>query len=112
MQQPVAQQVLLLMKGHPATGKSALAHCLARQLHWPLVDKDDARNCFQLPELLQQSDNLDLNSLSYNVMVAVTATQLSVGLSCVVDCPLSRVQLFHRLSELAQQVSLPALTCP
>lgn len=36
-----------MCKGHPGTGKSTLASALAQRLAWPLIDKDDARDCFQ-----------------------------------------------------------------
>ena len=35
---------LLVMKGHPATGKSELAYRLARRLRCPLIDKDDVKD--------------------------------------------------------------------
>jgi hypothetical protein len=35
---------LFAMKGHPATGKSAVAHALAQRLHIPLIDKDDIKD--------------------------------------------------------------------
>ena len=37
--------ILVLMKGHPGSGKSTLAQALARKLKWPLIDKDDIRDC-------------------------------------------------------------------
>jgi hypothetical protein len=43
---PRQQQVLLLLKGHPATGKSALARRLASVLQWGVVDKVRARARF------------------------------------------------------------------
>jgi predicted kinase len=44
---PQRQQTLLLIKGLPGTGKSALALALARRLKWPLIDKDDARDALE-----------------------------------------------------------------
>jgi adenylylsulfate kinase-like enzyme len=41
------KQLLVLFKGHPASGKSTLARGVAKALAIPLVDKDDARDVFQ-----------------------------------------------------------------
>lgn len=72
---------LIAMKGHPATGKSALAWRLARRLRCPLIDKDDVKDyTLVLP---------DGNSLAYAIMWQVTGTQLALGLDVVVDSPLS-----------------------
>jgi len=83
---------LLLMKGHPGTGKSTLARELARRLRWPLVDKDDARDALSA---LPGAHAADLNALSYAVMWNGARTQLRAGLSVVVDCPLARRALFE-----------------
>ncbi len=37
--------MLILMKGHPGSGKTSTARCLSEQMHIPLIDKDDARDC-------------------------------------------------------------------
>ena len=77
---------------------------LAAKLRLPLVDKDDARDAFQA--LAQQAGpaGVDWNGLSYSVMFAVAATQLSLGLGVVLDCPLARLELYRTALELAQQV--------
>lgn len=72
---------LLLLKGHPATGKSALARGLARRLGWPLLDKDDVKDW-----------TLDLprgNELAYDITWQIVRTQLSLGVCVIVDTPLS-----------------------
>lgn len=74
-------QTLLLLKGHPATGKSSLAQALARRLGWPLVDKDDVKDfTHHLPRG---------NFIAYDVAWRFVDRQLSLGLSVVVDTPLS-----------------------
>ncbi|KAK6915198.1 hypothetical protein RJ641_020315 [Dillenia turbinata] len=92
-------QVIVAMKGHPGTGKSTLAQSIAKFLRCPLLDKDDVRDS---TFLLQSSNppNL-LNSLSYDVLWRIAFTQLSLGLSLVVDSPLSRRSHLDRLLELA-----------
>jgi len=91
---------LLLLKGHPGSGKSTLAKELAAQLAWPLIDKDDARDTLHVQTALAGT-GVDLNALSYDIMWAYARTQLRVGLSCVVDCPLARFPLFLRGRDLA-----------
>mmetsp|Transcript_16133 Transcript_16133/g.34917 ORF Transcript_16133/g.34917 Transcript_16133/m.34917 type:complete len:210 (-) Transcript_16133:468-1097(-) len=95
--------LLLLMKGHPGCGKSTLARHIAQLLAAPLVDKDDARNCFQPYCLSDKESEVDWNHLSYDVMFAVATTQLSLCLNVVVDCPLARVSLYQQAEKLAEQ---------
>ena len=119
------------MKGHPGTGKSALARRLASTLSWPVVDKDDARDCIEASLMPLTGGNGNgggiasssggggppsaapaspaaavvaprvLNDLSYDIMFRVAASQLSCGLSVIVDCPLARRELYERASALA-----------
>lgn len=98
--------LLIAMKGHPGTGKSTLARRLAAALRSPLLDKDDVRDC-TLP--LQQSSPDSstaaamLNDLSYSVLRKMAETQLELGLSVVVDSPLSRRSHLDSLVELAER---------
>ncbi|OMO68103.1 hypothetical protein COLO4_29884 [Corchorus olitorius] len=99
------------MKGHPGTGKSTLAHALASTLKFPLIDKDDIRDStFHL----QQQHSIAaaaasssssfvslLNDLSYEAIWRVASTQLHLGLSVIIDSPLSRPTHFDRLISLA-----------
>jgi predicted kinase len=87
------RQTLLLLKGHPATGKSTLAKALARRLAWPLIDKDAIKDhVYHLP---------DGSSLAYNIMWQIARHQLEIGLSVVVDSPLSYPQAYATGQELA-----------
>lgn len=88
-------QHLLLMKGFPATGKSLLAHGLSRALGWPLVDKDDVKD-----HLLHLQE---ANSLAYDIMWSVTRRQLMLGLSVIVDSPLTYPLAFQTGSALAAE---------
>ncbi|GFR50238.1 hypothetical protein Agub_g12422, partial [Astrephomene gubernaculifera] len=97
------RQLLILMKGLPGSGKSTLAAALARALRCPLVDKDDARDTFQT--VVRQAPDIDWNALSYDVMFRTAARQLALGLSVVLDCPLSRRQLYEQACEVAARCS-------
>lgn len=92
---------LLLMKGFPATGKSQLAHALAQRLHWPLVDKDDIKDVI-LPFP-------DSNALSYAIMWNVAGRQLQLGLSVIVDSPLTYPDQFGAASAMADRYGAAVL---
>lgn len=84
---------LILMKGHPGTGKSTLAQAMAVRWQWPLVDKDDAKD--------HTYDLADGNQRAYDIMWQVVERQLDIGLSVIVDSPLSHPAQYRRGGELA-----------
>lgn len=99
------RSVLLLLKGHPGTGKSTLGCRLAHRLGWPLIDKDDAKNALQSVAVKTTDKEINWNSLSYDIMWCYVETQLKCGLSCIVDCPLARKQLWDQANSLANKYS-------
>jgi predicted kinase len=78
---------LVLMKGHPGTGKSTIARELGRTLIWPVIDKDDVRDWFWFFDEV----NPKAGRYAYDAMWQVAETQLSLGLSVICDSPLSEV---------------------
>ena len=87
--------ILIAMKGHPATGKSAVAETLARRLRVPLIDKDDIKDyVLEMP---------DANELAYQIMWRIVETQLSVGVSVIAVSPLSYPNGYARAQEIAAQ---------
>lgn len=90
---------VIAMKGHPGTGKTTLARSLASHLQIPLIDKDDVRDV-TLP--LQSDTNSGiLNDLSYDVIFRFASTQLSLGLSVIIDSPLSSMSRFNEVARVA-----------
>lgn len=81
------------MKGHPATGKSAVAEALAQRLRIPLIDKDDIKDVvLGLP---------NANELAYAAMWQIAATQLALGLSVIAVSPLSYPEGYARACAIA-----------
>lgn len=70
------------MKGHPGSGKSAVARALGRRLHIPVIDKDDIKDV--LDELCD-----DPGGLAYTAMFNIARRQLLQGLNVICDSPLS-----------------------
>ncbi|KAH7617967.1 hypothetical protein Ndes2526B_g06858 [Nannochloris sp. 'desiccata'] len=95
--------VLVLLKGQPGSGKSTLGKALASKLKIPLIIKDDARDYLHHGSLSEAHPSIDWNSLSYDIMFRYLETQLSVGLSAIVDSPLARQELFNTAAILAKQ---------
>ncbi|KAK9133936.1 hypothetical protein Scep_013464 [Stephania cephalantha] len=95
------EQVLVAMKGHPGTGKSTLARAIAKALKVPLIDKDDISDSTHSLNLPKPQ----LNHLSYRVIYRLARTQLQLGLSLVLDSPLSNATHFSRLQRLAASSS-------
>ncbi|BAT80809.1 hypothetical protein LR48_Vigan07g029200 [Vigna angularis] len=96
-------KVIIAMKGHPGSGKSTLAESIASSLGIPVLDKDDVKDCTQ-PLLLTSPASL-LNDLSYDVIYQIASTQLRLGLSVLLDSPLSRRAHLDRLRRLANDLS-------
>ncbi|KAJ6953919.1 hypothetical protein NC652_005604 [Populus alba x Populus x berolinensis] len=94
--------VIIAMKGHPGTGKSTLASSLASSLKIPLIDKDDVRDCtVSIQNSSPATASKLLNDLSYDVVWQIASTQLRLGLSVIIDSPLSRRAHLDRLVQVA-----------
>ncbi|CAL0305179.1 unnamed protein product [Lupinus luteus] len=95
--------VIIAMKGHPGCGKSTLAHSIASSLQITLLDKDDIKNC-TIPLQLTSPATL-LNDLSYHAIWNIASTQLGLGLSVILDSPLSHRSHLDHLVRLTASAS-------
>ena len=74
--------LLIAFKGHPGSGKSAVARALGRRLAIPVIDKDDIKDVLD-------GRAEDAGGLAYSAMFNVARRQLLQGLSVICDSPLS-----------------------
>ncbi len=100
------------MRGYPGTGKSTIARLLAASLHAPLIDRDILRQV-----AVDVFGNLPhVGQFSYKLMFALTREQLGLGLSVVVDTPLTYRTTFEQAQQLAREFHTPLLVvhcqCP
>jgi predicted kinase len=103
---------LIVMRGYPGTGKSTIARAISAALHAPLIDRDIIRQ-----KAVDIFGNLPfVGRFSYELMFALAEEQLSLGLSVVMDTPLTYRTTYEQAKELAQSFHAPMLVvhcqCP
>ena len=86
---------MILFRGYPGIGKTTLALELCRSLRWPLLSKDDVK------DPLVESGLIECNDATYPVLKRLLETQLQCGLSCVIETPLGRRDLYDMFCETA-----------
>ncbi|MDQ6659609.1 MAG: ATP-binding protein [Chloroflexota bacterium] len=95
----------IVMRGYPGTGKSTIARAIAVALHAPLIDRDILRQ-----KAVDIFGNLpEVGRFSYELMFALTKEQLGLGLSVVVDTPLTYYRTFEQAQHLAHEFAVPML---
>lgn len=106
------KSIFVLMRGYPGTGKSTIARAIATALRAPLIDRDIIRQ-----KAVDIFGNVhEVGRFSYELMFALTEEQLSLGLSVVVDTPLTYRETYEKSLKLADTFSVPMLVvhcqCP
>jgi len=100
------------MRGYPGTGKSTIARAIARTLHIPLIDRDIIREMGV--DIL--GDVPEIGHFAYELMFALSREQLKLGLSVVIDTPLTYRTTYEQARNLAQSFQVPILVvhcqCP
>ncbi|PNY81480.1 AAA family ATPase [Deinococcus koreensis] len=93
-------QVLLVVSGLPAAGKSHLGSRLAHELRWPYVTKDDYKTI--LHERLPEITNAQSGPLSFELMYHVAGVTLAAGVDTVLETHFYRGISEPRIGALAQ----------
>src|SRR5277367_904766 len=77
---------LFMILGSPASGKTTLARRLAVDLALPTLSKDDVKEAlFDLPGRGDREWSRLLSEASFAALVRLARTQLTAGLSCILE---------------------------
>jgi predicted kinase len=77
---------LLMILGSPASGKTTLARRLAVDLALPTLSKDDVKEAlFDLPGRGDRDWSRHLSDASFGALLRLARTQLTAGLSCILE---------------------------
>jgi predicted kinase len=101
----VYASTFIVMRGYPGTGKSTIARAIAAALHAPLIDRDVIRQ--KAVDIF--GDVPGVGRFSYELMFALAREQLQLGLSVVVDTPLTYHTTYEQSRKLAQAFHIPML---
>lgn len=100
---------LIIMRGYPGTGKSTIAQAIASTLHIPLIDRDVIRQV--IANIL--GSHAEVGHIAYEMIFALAREQLQLGLSLVIDTPLTYYRTYEQACQLAASchVSMLVVHC-
>ncbi len=93
------------MRGYPGTGKSTIARAVATALHAPLIDRDVIRQT----GVAIFGEHPEIGRFAYEMMFALTREQLNVGISVIVDSPLTYRTTYKEIQRIANDAHVPML---
>jgi predicted kinase len=107
-----SENMLIVMRGYPGTGKSTIARALARTLQIPLIDRDIIRQT--AVDILGYRP--EIGRFAYDLLFALSRKQLELNLSVIIDTPLTYRRTYEQAREMAQSFRIPMLVihcqCP
>ena len=98
------QTTVILITGHPATGKTTLAHSLAQALHLPLLYRDGLKET--LADTLGWSTeewSLKLGAATWELLYHLVETLLRANVSHIVESNFSPVHATPRWQQLCER---------
>jgi predicted kinase len=98
---------LIVMRGYPGTGKSTVAKAIATTLRAAFIDRDIIRQT--IVNTQEHIPDAAIGRLAYELMFALARAQLNVGLSVVIDSPLTYYTTYEQAQRLAHECHVPML---
>jgi len=104
--------LLIVITGQPASGKSTLAHLLAKELKCPLISRDELKEGYinTLGANLKNSDNPDALHI-YNTFFEVINLLISKGISIIIEAAFQDKLWKPKLSHLTDKVQMKIIIC-
>lgn len=94
---------LIVMTGLPATGKSAIAEALGRELSIPVFALDWLRGVMRRYDIESETSGY----AAYEMLVALAARQLMLGQSAIIDSVLTPPAIRGAIRDLAMDYHVP-----
>ncbi|KAL8151815.1 hypothetical protein V2J09_021623 [Rumex salicifolius] len=99
--------MLIAMQGDPLTGKTALANNLAKYLKCSSIRLDDILKVMSPSTPSHPETAAHIMSQAYDVVVRMVKTQISQGLTIILDSPLSRRTHLEKLYDMLRHYGGP-----
>ncbi|OQP40062.1 hypothetical protein A4H97_17770 [Niastella yeongjuensis] len=104
--------LLVVVTGSPASGKSTLAHILARKINCPLVSRDELKEGLINTLGVSHSQlNKPIDLQVYEIFFETIALLLSKGISLVIEAAFQDKLWRPKLTNLLQQATIRIIVC-